>query len=187
MPHHTCFVLGIAAIVFFFAKPTWALPRLTPKTTIAEYLAEVNIPFENHYVTTADGYILNVHRLPNPNAKKTVFLQHGILASSWCWLVNDPRYAPAIMLYKRGYEVFLGNSRGNIFSTNHTHLRTDSKAFWDFSFDDMARKDLPAMLNYTKSTMIADSGKLTYIAWSQGTTQFFILGSTENNNFQKHG
>ncbi len=183
---HAHLVLGVAAVVFFFGKCSLALPSLTPKTTVAEYLAEVNIPFENHYVTTVDGYILNVHRLPNPNATKTVFLQHGILASSWCWLINDPRYAPAVMLYKRGYEVFLGNSRGNIFSTNHTHLRTDSEAFWNFTFDDMAMKDLPAMLNYTKSTMNSDSGKLTYIAWSQGTTQFFILGSTENNNFLRN-
>ena len=70
-------------------------------------------------VTTSDGYILNIHRLPNPNATKTIFLQHGILASSWCWL-SSSQYAPAVLLYRQGYEIFLGNNRGNIFTISVT-------------------------------------------------------------------
>lgn len=43
---------------------------------------------ETHTVKTADGYLLNIHRIPcgrsgcNGNARQPVFLQHGILASS---------------------------------------------------------------------------------------------------------
>jgi hypothetical protein len=60
---------------------------ITPNTSMDVYLSGLNISLENHYVTTADGYILHVHRLTNPG-KPVVFLQHGILASSWCWYVS---------------------------------------------------------------------------------------------------
>ena len=179
----------IIIITFFciLIKPSSSSlsPPIYPHTTIEEYLKELQIPLENHYVTTSDGYILNIHRLPNPNATKTIFLQHGILASSWCWL-SSSQYAPAVLLYRQGYEIFLGNNRGNIFSTNHTHFKTDSKEFWNFTFDDMAHYDLPAMLTYTSKFIRNEEKKMTYIAWSQGTTQFFILGSDNNNNLLKN-
>jgi len=50
-------------------------------------------PAEEHRVTTKDGYNLLVHRIPgNPwsNNKKTktvVFMQHGILCTSDCWVI----------------------------------------------------------------------------------------------------
>ena len=49
----------------------------------------------------------------------------------------------------------------------------------------MATKDLPAMATIVKHHEHGQR-KLTYIAWSQGTTQFFILGSTENNDFLRN-
>lgn len=48
-------------------------------------------PVETHYVTTSDGYILTVHRIPSGNSEnnlgKVAYLQHGILASSADWCV----------------------------------------------------------------------------------------------------
>lgn len=42
-------------------------------------------PFQQFSITTADGYIINLFRIPNtnnPHAKKDpVFLQHGIVSS----------------------------------------------------------------------------------------------------------
>ena len=184
-PLHILIYITVALASFASVVDSSSSLPLKPSTTIEEYLNELQIPLENHYVTTSDGYILNVHRLPNPNATKTIFLQHGILASSWCWLIHT-HYAPAVLLYRQGYEIFLGNNRGNIFSTNHTHLKTDSKQFWNFTFDDMAHKDLPAMLSYTSKVMKNPNAKITYVAWSQGTTQFFILGSSNNNNLLKN-
>ena len=49
-------------------------------------------PVEIHQVTTDDGYILEIHRIPaqtsNGPSKKAVFLQHGVAESSGTWLVN---------------------------------------------------------------------------------------------------
>jgi hypothetical protein len=53
-------------------------------------------PAEIHTVTTADNYILTIHRIPyspkSPAApnKPVVFLQHGILSSSADWIILGP-------------------------------------------------------------------------------------------------
>ena len=141
-------------------------PPLSPSTTVGSYVSKLNITLENHYVVTEDGYILHLHRLLNPG-KPVVFLQHGILASSWCWLINEPSVAPEIVLYNAGYDVWLGNSRGNRFSTNHTSLSPHSKAFWNFTFDEMALYDIPAVVNYVSKNPTTRDGKFPYVGWSQ--------------------
>lgn len=56
-------------------------------------MAAEGYPIEEHYVTTPDGYILTVFRIPgspkNParSGKKVVFIQHGLLCSSADWVV----------------------------------------------------------------------------------------------------
>jgi len=128
----------------------------------------------NHYATTEDGYILNLWRFPRVGAP-VVYLQHGILASSWCWLVNDPDRSIGFVLYKMGYDVWFGNSRGNTYSRNHTTLSINSNEFWNYTFTQMAMHDLPTQVDY----ILEHSGAsdLTYVGWSQGMTQLFIAGS----------
>ena len=145
-------------------------PPITPTTSMRSYLNQLGVTLEDHYVTTSDGYILHVHRLPKPG-QPTIFLQHGILASSWCWLSSTPNRSVALALHSRGYDVWMGNSRGNDFSSNHTKLSPSSKAFWNFTFEDMALRDDPAVVEYVAS---ATGRSMTFIGWSQGVTQFMI-------------
>ncbi len=81
----------------------------------------------------------------------------------------------AYQLSQRGYDVWLGNNRGNKHSITHTYLNSKNKDFWDFSFHEMGLLDLPAMLNYILQK--TNKEKLTYIGHSQGCSQFFALCS----------
>lgn len=79
-----------------------------------------------------------------------------------------------------GYDVWLGNVRGNRYSREHTqhdadgHHETRSR-FWAFSWHEMGSIDLPAMIDYI--TAVTGQERMHYIGHSQGTTSFFVMGS----------
>lgn len=84
----------------------------------------------------------------------------------------------AYILAEEGYDVWMGNARGNYFSRRHTRLNPDavlSNAFWEFSWDEIGNKDLPASIDY----VLRQTGRsaLHYIGFSQGTTVFFVMAS----------
>uniref|UniRef100_A0A7S3I9Z9 Lipase n=1 Tax=Fabrea salina TaxID=342563 RepID=A0A7S3I9Z9_9CILI len=130
---------------------------------------------ESHQVTTQDGYILTLFRVPglkNETLKKekpAVFLQHGLLDLSDTWIMNSP--APGFMLANAGFDVWFGNSRGSFHSLGHVSLSTKDKAYWEFTWQQMAEFDIPASINYVlKAT---GHEKLSYVGHSQGTLQMF--------------
>ena len=116
---------------------------------------------ETHQVVTKDCYILQLHRIVHPKLvnqlKKPILLQHGLMGTSADFLMNsvggriddkDNRNL-GFYLAKLGFDVWLANSRGNVYSTNHTTLNPNKhKLFWQFSFDEMANFDLPATVNF---------------------------------------
>ncbi|XP_028155985.1 lipase 3-like [Ostrinia furnacalis] len=149
-------------------------------------VAKYGYPIESHEVTTSDGYILTMHRIPHgrdqnnrpdPN-KPVVFLMHGMLSSSADYLVLGPGNALGYVLAEEGYDVWLGNARGNFYSRRHTNLNPDSwmnPAFWRFSWDEIGNHDLPAFLDYIERH--TGQKKLHYIGHSQGGTSFLVLNS----------
>lgn len=52
------------------------------------------------------------------------------------------------LLADAGYDLWLGNARGNTYSKRHISLRHDDSRFWDFSFHEMAIYDLPSEIDY---------------------------------------
>lgn len=141
---------------------------------------------EEHVVRTGDGYLLGVHRLPwkkgeegaRVNAgegslqKKVVYLHHGLLMNSEVWvsLTEKERSLPFVLV-ERGYDVWLGNNRGNKYSKKSTRYSPASNDFWNFSMDQFAFHDIPDSISYILSTTHQPS--LSYIGFSQGTAQAF--------------
>lgn len=86
----------------------------------------------------------------------------------------------AFILADRGYDVWLGNFRGNRYSRNHTNIdpsgeRSERKHFWDFSWHELGMIDLPTMIDYILAT--TNFEQLQYVGHSQGTTACFVMAS----------
>uniref|UniRef100_T1J810 Partial AB-hydrolase lipase domain-containing protein n=1 Tax=Strigamia maritima TaxID=126957 RepID=T1J810_STRMM len=97
-----------------------------------EVLNSYGHPSEKHKVKTDDGYILSVYRIPNQNLNAIpILLMHGLGRSSAQFLMN--RYSsPAFILADAGFDVWIGNFRGNIY-TSHTKYTLQDSEFWNFT------------------------------------------------------
>ncbi|RDL40838.1 uncharacterized protein BP5553_00817 [Venustampulla echinocandica] len=141
---------------------------------------------EEHIVQTEDGYLLGLHRLAwrrgeenrkvnqgaNSLKKNVIYMHHGLLMNSevWVCLTDEERCLP-FKLVEKGYDVWLGNNRGNKYSKKSVHHSPTDTAFWDFSMDEFAFHDIPNSISYILQTTSAPS--LSYIGFSQGTAQAF--------------
>ncbi|XP_042764295.1 lipase member K isoform X2 [Panthera onca] len=116
---------------------------------ISQIISYWGYPYEEYDVVTKDGYVLGIYRIP-----------HG-------------RGCPRKNI---GYDVWLGNSRGNTWSRKHLKFSPKSREFWAFSLDEMANYDLPATINFIAEK--TGQERLYYVGHSQGTTIAFIAFST---------
>lgn len=143
-----------------------------------------NFKSESHLIKTDDGFLLSVHRL-NPEINgfksngKSIYFQHGLLMTSdvWCVMLNKDDNLP-FRLCELGYDVWLGNNRGNKYSNKHIKYNANEAKYWDFSIDEFAMYDIPASINYILN--IKNDKSLIYIGFSQGCSQ--ILSSISINN-----
>jgi len=154
--------------------------------TVPEIINYCGYQSEIHRVVTEDGYILELHRIQGRNGTSSsatpIFLQHGVLGSSADWVINPCKECLPFLLADKGFDVWLGNIRGNRYSREHTKLSPKQKQFWKFSWDEMATYDLPTMLDYViDRTNVAS---IRYVGHSMGTTIMFALlaSKPEYNN-----
>ncbi|XP_044249511.1 lipase 1 [Drosophila takahashii] len=141
-----------------------------------QLLEKYKHPAETHQVTTEDKYVLTLHRIPRPGAKP-VLLVHGLEDTSSTWIVMGPHSGLGYFLYANGYDVWMGNVRGNRYSKGHLKLNPNTdRAYWSFSWHEIGMYDLPAMID----GVLDKTGyqKLSYFGHSQGTTSFFVMASS---------
>lgn len=141
-----------------------------------------------HYATTKDGYILKIFnvklkknelkKLPEilqENSKKQIVLQHPVLTSADNYFYNREK---SIGFYQvnKGFDVWVGNNRGNKYSRKISENVPESKKsyekFFDFSFQEMAIYDQPAVYKYILEGYPVDQ-QIHYIGHSQGNAQMF--------------
>ncbi|KAJ7188585.1 Alpha/Beta hydrolase protein [Mycena filopes] len=138
---------------------------------------------EEHVVLTKDGYLLGLHRLPSKKGQQkaspgtstgnpVVYLHHGLLMNSEVWVcLTDAERSLPFVLVEQGFDVWLGNNRGNKYSKKSIHHGPNSSKFWDFSIDDFAWHDIPDSIHYILDCTKAKT--VSYIGFSQGTAQAF--------------
>ncbi|XP_072659782.1 lipase member K isoform X2 [Canis lupus baileyi] len=149
---------------------------------ISQIISYWGYPHEEYDVVTEDGYVLGIYRIPRgrrcprKTLRPVVYLQHGLIASATNWICNLPNNSLAFLLADFGYDVWMGNSRGNTWSRRHLKVSPKSREYWAFSLDEMANYDLPATINF----ILEKTGQeqLYYVGHSQGTTIAFIAFST---------
>ncbi|KAF7405865.1 hypothetical protein HZH68_005234 [Vespula germanica] len=127
---------------------------------------------ETHVVITEDGYLLTLHRISGKSGSHPILIQHGLLTSSADWVIAGPKKGLAYLLADEGYDVWLGNFRGNTYSRAHKSLSTKDPRFWNFSWHEMGIYDLPAMISYITNLK---QSNLTYIGHSMGTTALYVM------------
>ncbi|KAJ2145845.1 cholesterol esterase [Coemansia sp. RSA 564] len=165
--------------------------------SFAEIMEFWSYPHEDHLVETRDGFVLGIHRITGKRrissgavsqtnsetnvsitghgqgSKPVVLFWHGFMLSSECFVCH-PDWVNILpfRLAEAGYDVWLGNSRGNKYSYKHMKYVPGDQRFWNFSIDEIANIDVPATVDYILEETGAQS--LTYIGFSQGTTQMFM-------------
>ncbi|KAJ9587463.1 hypothetical protein L9F63_028284 [Diploptera punctata] len=172
-----CFLIVLLNWISFLLLHCAALEFITTP----EQIKKNGYPAESHQVITEDGYFLTMHRIPSspkfPTNKKkpVVFLQHWFGGSSADWVFFGPEKSLGYLLADAGYDVWLGNNRGNTYSSNHTTYSITSHKYWDFSFHEMGVYDLPVVIDYILNK--TREPNLYYVGISMGTTMFFIFAS----------
>ncbi|XP_038986066.1 triacylglycerol lipase 2-like isoform X2 [Phoenix dactylifera] len=149
-------------------------PTSSDKGTCKSRVEIYGYECEEHHVTTKDGYILSIQRIPNgrsattQRARKTpVLLQHGVFMDGITWLMSSPDESLGYILADKGYDVWISNSRGTKYSLQHTRLSPRDPAYWEWSWDELVAFDLPATFEYVYRH--TGHQKLHYVGHSQGT------------------
>ncbi|KAJ8546429.1 hypothetical protein K7X08_019012 [Anisodus acutangulus] len=127
---------------------------------------------QEYEVTTDDGYILSVQRIPEGRVggggknRQPVLLQHGVLVDGVTWLMNLPEQSLAMILADSGFDVWIANTRGTRYSQRHVNLDSSDPDYWNWSWDDLVVHDLPSVINL----VYKQTGQKThYVGHSLGT------------------
>ncbi|KAK1116538.1 hypothetical protein K0M31_019000 [Melipona bicolor] len=149
--------------------------------TAAKMAQQAGYSAESYDVVTQDGYILRMDRItgskksPPSDDKTAVLLVHGLLDASPTWLVAGPERALGFMLADEGYDVWLGNVRGNRYSRKNLFLHTSDPNFWNFSWNEMGIYDMPAMID--RIIEETKQEKMFVVTLSQGSAVVLVMAS----------
>ncbi|KAL1502474.1 hypothetical protein ABEB36_007610 [Hypothenemus hampei] len=149
---------------------------------IVQYLTKYNYSVETHEVTTEDGYILSVFRIPSKNntnntaSAPAILYLHGLLCVPIDWVTLGPDTSLALLTADQGYDVWMLGVRGTKDSMKHTTFNSSQQEFWDFSFHEKGYYDTAATIDYILK--VTTLKKVTLVGHSEGTSDSMILAAT---------
>ncbi|KAK9882061.1 hypothetical protein WA026_018911 [Henosepilachna vigintioctopunctata] len=153
-----------------------------------DMIKKYGYPVETHEVTTMDGYMLTMFRIPHGKKEKEVnqkpiLLMHGLFGQAENYIIAGMNNASlAYFLADNGFDVWLGNTRGSQHGRQHKTMDPNGRRFWDFSYHEIGVYDLPAKIDYILQKTSKE--KIHYIGHSQGGTTFYIMTS-EKPEYQR--
>jgi lysosomal acid lipase/cholesteryl ester hydrolase len=134
-----------------------------------EMITARGFPVESHQVTTQDGYILTIFRLPQSSPAPVVLISPGFTCSCVQLLLQTGDTTLPFQLWEQGFEVWLGNFRGTTYGVQHVSLTPSDADFWKYSIDELAKYDLQDTISYVLKTS-GQSKITTLIGHSEGGT-----------------
>ncbi|XP_075532190.1 lysosomal acid lipase/cholesteryl ester hydrolase-like [Dermacentor variabilis] len=158
------------------------------KMTTCQLITYFGFSCETTAATTDDGYILEVDRVgtcvrdesttcaKNGTGRNPIILVPGILSESGSWFVNYPSQSPGFLLAQRGYDLWAMNTREIAFRSRHKTLSQNDDRYWQWSFDEIGRYDIAAVIDLVLN--VTRASKVTLLAYSQGLTSSLVLLST---------
>lgn len=125
---------------------------------------------------------MSLYRIPHgrngtETNKKPILLNHGLSATCGCFISLSPNRTIGFVLADNGYDVWLMNTRGNIYSNRHINIpESNKRKFYDFTFHEIGYYDIPANIDFILEK--TNQTKLYYFGHSQGGTTFLVMGAT---------
>ena len=127
--------------------------------SMEEICQENGFGTESYTLVTPDDYVLSLYRIPGTfsemkagTKKPAVLMMHAQDCDMMEWVWNDADRANAFILARAGYDVWMGNNRGNRYSNGHLTLNTQDHEYWDYYQEDMGLKDLPTLIDFILET-----------------------------------
>ena len=78
--------------------------------------------------------------------RPVAYVQHGIQGSGEDFIENSHDKSIIYLLADAGFDVWVGNSRGSYYSMGHETLDNTKAEYWNFTWVEMGRFDIPAVV-----------------------------------------
>eukprot|EP00455_Lapot_gusevi_P032065 TRINITY_DN3493_c0_g1_i2.p1 TRINITY_DN3493_c0_g1~~TRINITY_DN3493_c0_g1_i2.p1 ORF type:complete len:443 (+),score=89.12 TRINITY_DN3493_c0_g1_i2:85-1413(+) len=141
--------------------------------TVCEIVQDKGYGCELHYITTSDGFILQAERISSSRAapapsRPAVVMVPGVLCTTIMFVLGYEANLP-YFLADSGLDVWMVNQRNRPDPPPKRHVSVDwdSAGAWNWTFEDIGTRDVPAMITYVLA--VTNLPKISaYIGYSQG-------------------
>ncbi|KAF6201552.1 hypothetical protein GE061_003943 [Apolygus lucorum] len=147
--------------------------------TLDELIHDAGYQYSSHRVTTEDGHILSLLRLNLEGVKATnestpVLIINGFTFQSDGWLALGNSSLPFV-LATLGYDVWLGDQRGNSRSLDHVNLSVHDFRSHNYTFHEQGIYDLPAFIDHILK--VTERNQILYVGYSLSCGMMIVMNS----------